>query len=378
MSDCFHVATRKGLFTVSRSASGWKITQLDFAGENASMVLHDHRDGHLYVALNHGHFGTKLHRSADNGATWEECAVPVYPEYTEADAARQAEAGEFGARRDFSKLHEIWELTPGGADQPGLLWAGTIPGGLFRSSDAGESWTLVTSLWDREDRWQWFGGGKDSPGIHSITVHPQDSQRLMVAISCGGAWLTMDGGESWEPRSTGMRSDYLPPEEAGNHNAQDPHRMVQCPASPDSLWIQHHNGIFRTTDGGAHWHEIENVKPSVFGFAVAVHPEDPDTAWFVPGVKDECRIPVDGRLAVNRTRDGGKNFEALTGGLPERHCYDLVYRHGLDVDRTGDRLIMGSTTGSVWVSENSGADWQCVSTHLPPVHCVRFAHLTHS
>lgn len=373
MSNRFYAATRKGLFTFEKGGSGWDISQTSFLGENTSMFLDDPRDGTRYVALAHGHFGVKLHRSSDNGASWDEVGVPSYPALTDEDLKKQAEAGEIGARRDFSKLHEIWELTPSGADQPGVLWAGTIPGGLFKSTDRGETWELITSLWERDERWQWFGGGKDSPGIHSIVVHPQNSQHLTIGISCGGAWVSEDGGTSWEIRSEGMRAEYLPPEEAGNPNAQDPHRLVQCRSNPDALWVQHHNGIFRSTNGGVLWTEIENVSPSVFGFAVVVHPDDPDTAWFVPGVKDECRIPVDGKLVVNRTRDGGQTFESLTAGLPQKNCYDLVYRHGLDIDGTGDRLVMGSTTGSVWVSENGGDTWDCVTNHLPPIHAIRFA-----
>ena len=71
------------------------------------------------------------------------------------------------------------------------------------------------------------------------------------------------------------------------------------------------------------------MKPSAFGFAVAVHPDRPETAWFVPGVSDEKRYPVDGRVVVNRTTDGGKTFETLTDGLPQSHAYDLVFRHAL-------------------------------------------------
>lgn len=373
MSDRVYVATHKGVFTIDRSDSGWNISQVNFLGENATMLLHDPRDGTLYVALALGHFGVKLHRSSDQGESWEECAVPVYPKFTEADKQKQAETPEMGARRDFSKLHEIWELTPGGPDQPGFLWAGTIPGGLFRSTDRGSSWELVCSMWDREERWQWFGGGKDSPGIHSVAVHPNNSQHVTLAISCGGAWVSDDGGEIWNCRSDGMRCEYLPPDEAGNPNAQDPHRLVQCRSNPESLWVQHHNGIFRSTNGGEFWHEIENVQPSVFGFAVVVHPDDPNTAWFVPGVKDECRVPVDGKLVVTRTRDGGQSFKSLDKGLPDDHCYDIVFRHGLDIDTTGNQLAMGSTTGSLWVSENGGDSWDGISTHLPPIHCVRFA-----
>ncbi len=373
MSDRLHVATRKGFFTVDRLAAGWCIMRADFLGQNSNMCLHDARDGMLYVALDHGHFGVKLQRSADGGQHWEECGVPSYPPFTDQDRARQAEAGEYGARRDFSKLAEIWELTTGGTDEPGCLWAGTIPGGLFRSTDRGDSWQLVSALWDRDDRWQWFGGGKDHPGIHSVAVHPSRSQQITVAISCGGVWVSEDGGTTWLSRTQGMRAEYMPPEQAYEPNAQDPHRLVQSPSDPNTLWVQHHNGIFRSADGGRQWQELEHVAPSAFGFAVAVHPQDPDTAWFVPGVKDECRIPVDGRLVVTRTRDGGRSFEQLDQGLPSEHCYDIVFRHALDVDRSGDRLAMGSSTGSLWISEDGGTSWTNISTFLPQIYCVRFA-----
>ena len=112
---------------------------------------------------------------------------------------------------------------------------------------------------------------------------------------------------------------------------QDPHLLVQCAKAPDTLWAQHHNGIFLSRDGGVSWREIEG-SPSSFGFAVAVHPADPDSAWFVPAVKDECRVPVGGRVVVSRTRDGGATFEELRQGLPQENAYDLVFRHALDVD----------------------------------------------
>ena len=169
-----------------------------------------------------------------------------------------------------------------------------------------------------------------------------------------------------------MWAAYMPPERKHDPHIQDPHRIVQCGSSPDTFWAQHHNGVFRTSDGATTWHEVPDVPPSTFGFAVAVHPEFPDTAWFVPGIDDEHRIPVEGRLVVTRTRDGGKTFDVLTEGLPQGLAYDLTFRHALDVDETGDRLVFGSTTGGLWVSENGGDSWTCVSTHLPPVYCTRF------
>jgi photosystem II stability/assembly factor-like uncharacterized protein len=185
-------------------------------------------------------------------------------------------------------------------------------------------------------------------------------------------WRTEDGGDTWALSAEGMFAEYMPPQRRHDQNVQDPHRIVQCAGSPDVFWCQHHNGVFRSTDGARTWVEVASVTPSVFGFAAAVHPADPDTAWFVPAVKDECRIPVDGKVVVARTRDGGRTFEALRSGLPQDHAYDLVYRHAFDIDDSGTRLAMGSTTGSVWLSEDRGDRWQAVAPHLPPVYCVRF------
>jgi len=370
MSDRIMVATRKGLFTVERNGGqggAWRVTTADFLGDNVSIALADPRDGTRYAALDHGHFGVKLHR-ARNGDDWEECVAPAYPPKPEAEVDQDP----WGKEIPWSTVR-IWALEPGGGDDPGLMWCGTLPGGLFRSTDGGTSWELVRTLWDHPLRKKWFGGGADLPGLHSICVDPRDSRCLRVGVSCGGVWQSDDGGESWNCRAEGMRAAYMPPEGQYDPNIQDPHRLVQCRDAPEALWVQHHNGIFRSTDGSESWTEIEDARPSNFGFAVAVHPSEPDTAWFVPGIKDELRIPVDGKLVVTRTRDGGQTFDILDNGLPREHAYDIVFRHALDIDASGDRLAFGSTTGGLWVTEDQGDTWQCVSHSLPPVYSVRFA-----
>jgi hypothetical protein len=356
MSDRLFAATRKGLFEFRRNGRDrWSVARTSFLGSPVSMVLPDPRDGALYAALDLGHFGVKLHRSEDGGASWTEVAAPSY-------AGVDTDAAEPPA------LKLVWTLETGGADEPGTLWAGTIPGGLFRSRDRGGSWSLVRSLWDDPRRAQWFGGGYDKPGIHSVLVDPRDSRRIAVAVSCGGVWETRDGGGTWSLGGRGLRAAYMPPEQAGTPEPQDPHRMVRCAAAPDSFWIQHHNGVFRADGGIGEWTELSQS----FGFAAAVHPQRPGTAWFAPAVKDEFRYPADGRVAVLRTTDGGQSFDTLSEGLPQSHAYDLVYRHGLEVDPTGERLAMGSTTGGLWTSEDAGDRWTDVGARLPPVYAVRF------
>lgn len=366
MSDTLLVSTRKGLFTVARNGAGWEITRGDFLGDNVTLTLTDPRDGRIYAALDHGHFGVKLHRSTTTG--WEEIPTPAYPPKPEGH-----EENDMWGRPIQWSTARVWALAAGGADEPRTLWCGTLPGGLFKSTDHGQSWDMVRSLWDHPKRRQWMGGGADLPGIHSIVVDPRNSRHVTIAVSTGGLWFTEDGGTSWTQRGEGMRADHVPPELTNDPIAQDVHCLVQCKAAPSRMWVQHHNGIFVSSDEGRNFTEIKDVQPSVFGFPVVVHPKDPDTAWFVPEIKDEKRIPVDGKLAVTRTRDGGKSFETLTQGLPQTHAYDVVYRHALALDDHGDRLAFGSTTGGLWVSENQGDSWSCITHTLPPVYAVRFS-----
>ena len=362
MSERAYLSTRKGLFELNRDAAGWRIGERHFLGEPVSMALHDERDGSLYAALNLGHFGVKLHRRDPGSASWTEIAAPAYPLKPE-DSSDTVEW----------KNKLIWSLEAGGPDQPGVLWAGTLPGGLFKSRDRGASWELVRSLWEVPQRAEWFGGGYDVPGIHSICVDPRNSDHVLVAVSCGGVWRTEDGGASWTVSATGMRADYMPPELNENEAVQDPHRVVRSHSDPDLLWCQHHNGMWRSADGGRRWEEITGVPVSNFGFAVAVHPQDGKTAWFAPAEADQRRIPVGTALALTRTRDGGRTFTELREGLPQEGCYDLVYRHGLAVSGDGRQLLMASTTGGVWLSEDGGDSWQTVSTTMPPVYAVSFA-----
>ena len=366
MTDTLLVSTRKGLFTVARTSKQWEIAKADFLGDNVTLTLTDPRDGRTYAALDHGHFGVKLHRSTQSG--WEEIATPAYPPKPEG-----LEENDMWGRPLAWSTARIWALQAGGADEPGVLWCGTLPGGLFRSSDHGASWQMVRSLWDHPKRKMWMGGGADLPGIHSILVDPRNSKRIAIAVSTGGIWFTEDSGASWTQRGEGMRADHVPPELTHDPIAQDVHCLVQCPASPNRMWVQHHNGIFISSDEGRTFGEIKDVNPSVFGFPVVVHPREPDTAWFVPEIKDEKRIPVGGKLVVTRTRDGAKSFEVLSKGLPQSHAYDVVYRHALALDETGDRLAFGSTTGGLWVSEDQGDSWTGVTHTLPPVYAVRFA-----
>ncbi|GAB3757003.1 exo-alpha-sialidase [Ramlibacter monticola] len=356
------VATRKGLFTVRRGGADWQLGQAQFPGEPVTQVLADAADGTRYAALRLGHFGVKLKRSTDGGASWHDAAAPAFPP--------KPTEGPLKDDPTPWTVDLVWSLEAGGA----RLWAGAMPAGLFVSDDRGESWTLVESLWNRPERREWFGGGYDHAGIHSIAVDPRDPAHVTLAISCGGVWQTRDGGATWANTSDGFDAGaYMPPERRFDGNIQDVHRIAACTAQPDVLWAQHHSGIYRSTNGGHSWQPLGTPAPSAFGFVVAAHPRDAQRAWFVPAHSDQQRMPVDGRMVVNETRDGGAGFRTHGAGLPERDAYHLVYRHALACADDGETLAMGSTTGGLWVSGDGGAHWQCVSRDLPPIASVRFA-----
>jgi photosystem II stability/assembly factor-like uncharacterized protein len=366
-SDTLVLGTRKGLLVLERNGGGWKTVRHAHPGQPVAYAAADARTGSLWACLDHGHWGQKLQRSGDMGDTWEEVPAPKYPEG--AEIMKGFPGGE--QHRKQATLRYLWVFAPGGTDQPGRIYLGTEPGALFRSDDNGESFALVDGLWNHPSRLtSWFGGGRDTPGIHSIMVDPRDSRRLLVGISCAGVFETVDDGATWTPRNQGLKAEFLPDPDA--EVGHDPHFATWCPIAPDVLWQQNHCGVFRSTDGARSWRKIsQEGGPAHFGFPIAADPVNPSTAWVVPATSDEVRTAVNGALCVSRTDDGGETWTAFRAGLPQEGCYDVAFRHALDV--SGTRLAFGTTTGNVYLSDDRAESWQCLGNDFPPVYSVRFA-----
>ncbi len=357
------LGTRKGLLVLDRNGRDWKVTHSQYHGIPFSYAMVDHRTGTLWACADHGHWGQKLYRSDDGGATLAEVEAPKYPE-----GAVYYDIWADGAEKPAAVTY-LWTIMPGGDDQPGTLYAGTEPGGIFRSDDDGQTWHLLEGLWEHASRQKnWFGGGRDQAGSCSILIDPRNSNYLFVGVSVGGVYASVDGGETWEGRNKGLRADFLPDPYA--EYGHDPHCIVAAPGNPDVLWQQNHCGVFRSVDAGRSWTDVSSG-PVKFGFPIVVDENDPDTAWVVPGISDEMRMAVDGALFVGRTEDGGKTWQHLRSGLPQSNCYDIVFRHALDLD--GEQMIFGSTCGNLFYSANRGDQWACVGNYLPPIYSARFA-----
>lgn len=375
MNEHLLIGTRKGLAVFTKTNGAWSFKAMHLPGVPVSYAMADSRNGTWWACLDHGHWGQKLSRSRDQGATWEDVTSPKYPE----DATilgNDAAFEEMSNPESKPKRVEIpatlklqWTLVEGGHDRPGTLYMGTEPGGLFVTRDDGDTWELVRGLWDHPSRLtQWFGGGRDNAGIHSILVDPQDSDHIFVGISCAGVFETRDGGDNWEPRNKGLNATFLPdPSVDVGHDA---HCLHWSPADTSVIWQQNHCGVYVSRDGAANWQDVSQKDgPVNFGFPIVTDPDNPARAWVVPANSDGDRSAHEQHVKVARTDDHGATWTVLTEGLP-RPAWDLVYRHALDISQS--TLAFGSTTGSLYLSENGGDNWQELSAHLPPVYSVRF------
>ncbi len=352
------VGTTKGafLFSAGGDRERFTVSGPHFPGQAVYALAFDGRGGRRRVlaATTSPHWGAVVRHSDDLGRTWTDPA--------EGNVRFPPDTG--------AALRNVWQLTPAGADQPDLVWAGVEPAALFRSDDGGESFALVRGLWEHPHRPRWEPGG-GGLCLHTVVPHP-DPDRLLVAISTGGVYVTEDGGATWSARNHGIRVRFLP--DPYPEFGQCVHKVASAPGRPDRLFLQHHWGLYLSEDGGLAWRDVGAGVPSDFGFPVVVHPRDPATAYVVPLVSDQFRVTPDDRMRVYRTRDAGASWEPLADGLPQHGAYLTVLRDALATDQLDPAgLYVGTRTGQLFASADEGEHWRLAAGWLPPVLCVKTA-----
>ena len=353
------VGTMKGSFVMRSSGARtkWEVGGPYFPGHANYALAYDGRNGTptIYAGGFSYHWGPYISASADFGATWskhDERPIRM-PEGTE------------------SKLEKIWQIQPAGKNQPGVIYAGVEPAALFESRDHGVTWTLNQGLWNHPHRPQWQPGG-GGLCLHTILPDATRAERMWIAISTGGVYRTDDGGASWQVSNSGVRAQFLPDQHP--EFGQCVHKVVSHPTRPERLFLQNHWGLYRSENGARSWQDIANGVPSDFGFAMAMHPHDPDTVYIVPLESDEFRVTPQGRMRVYRTRDGGGSWEALTRGLPQKDAMETVLRDAMDVDEMNPAgVYFGTRSGRLYGSPNGGSSWNLIHGGLPPIVCVKAA-----
>jgi len=348
------VGTRKGAFLLSSDARrrSWRVDGPHFPGRNVHHFTLDPRDSEtLFATIYTEWWGSDVQRSRNWGRTWQGARGGVrYP------------------KNSGLSVKCVWHVRPGRHAEPGVVYCGVDPAGLFRSEDGGITWDEMRGLNRHASRKRWTPG---AGGLiaHTILLDPSDPRRMYVAISAAGVFRSDDSGRTWQPRNRGTRADFLPKKlpEVG----QCVHRLSLAPGVPGLLYQQNHCGVYRSDTAGDSWTDISRGLPSRFGFPIAVHPRDPKTLWVLPLISDQMRTTPGGCLAVYRSTTGGRSWRKQTRGLPTRNAHAIVLRAAMSTDSCDPAgVYVGTQGGQLFGSRDEGRSWSVIAGFLPPILSV--------
>jgi hypothetical protein len=311
-------------------------------------MSYDPTTGTIHAGGGDNWYGPAVWTSPDLGRTW----------------THSSEGITYGD--DGPKISKVWHVTAA----HGSLFAGVDPAGLFRSDDGGARWSQVTGLRAHPSYPSW-APGNGGLCLHSIVAHPEDPRQMWVGISAVGVFYTNDGGVTWESRNAGLRNTFVP--EPLPETGYCVHKVVIAPDHPTHLYMQAHEGVYRTANSGARWQEITAGLPSDFGFPMAVHPRNHETIYTIP-LRGNGRVMPEGQAAVWRSVDAGDTWRKLTSGLPEEHAYLGVLRDGMAVDTLPQAgVYFGTTSGELFGSADEGESWASLAARLPSIWSVETA-----
>src|SRR5690606_24820429 len=330
-------------------------------------------------------FGQVIQRSDDGGKTWFQPGTPAGEPTQTPEGMPIGESNKFvydtspetgkpltthqwydGTQHSWD-FKRVWHLEPS-LNDPDTVYAGVEDAALFKSTDGGQTWEELPGLRGHVSGPQWQPGA-GGMCLHTILLDPANPQRIFIAISAAGAFRTDDGGKTWKPINRGLQSEYIPDPHADVGHCV--HRIAFHRSNANVLFMQKHWDVMRSDDAGESWREVSGNLPSDFGFVVDVHAHEPETIYVIPIKSDSEHYPPDGKLRVYRSRAGGNEWEALTNGLPQSHCYVNVLRDAMAVDTLDPcGIYFGTTGGQVYGSPDGGDTWMPLVRDLPAVLSV--------
>lgn len=325
-SDEILVGTKEGVVFIQREASQWQVVHQALTDKHIHAIMVERVSGTIFA----GATEDGVHASEDGGRTWK--------------------------RRD-SGLSQPDVYSLASAQLPGgvRIFAGTQPAHLFSSDDLGHHWTELPALRSVDTSQWFFPGPPHIAHTKHINFHPNDPNTLFIGIEVGGLQKSVDGGQTFQTIS-GMDPDV--------------HRTVFNPLNPNRIYITGGDGIYVTSDGGESWEHWTTVDHEIGGYPdfLVVHPRQPDLVFVAaahhgPGSWRESRYAG---TRISRSIDGGKTWEPLHNGLPDR-LQTAVEAMCLEDWGESCSIFAATATGEIWASEDGGDRWSEIITGLAPI-----------
>jgi len=314
----------KALCKVSQVANEWVLHEKTTPYRFRCLAVDPTRDGRLYG----GSFDNGLWISDDEGDTW-------YP------------AGE-GITHD--RVLSVAVSSSERVNDQAVIWAGTEPSHLYRSTDGGKTWTDCTGLQSLASKPEWsFPPRPHTHHVRWIQPDIHDQNRIFVGIELGGVMQSNDHGQTWEDRKPGSQYDC--------------HTLTMTGTAKKRIYEAAGGGFAESRDGGQTWQTFnDGLDPYSYLVGIAVDSGDSDTVIVSAAKSARTAYVPDRAHTVLMRRVNNKPWEIITTGLPDP---DGASVFSLLADSKQQGVFYAVNNIGVYKSKDSGETWQRIPLQWP-------------
>ena len=323
------VGTREGAVTIERETgnSDWRITNRAIADKHISAIMTEPESGLTFA----GAFLGGVQVSADGGKSWE-------------------------ARNNGMTQNNVYSLAAQRIGGHVRVFAGTEPAHLFVSDDLGLNWSELSNLRSVPSVPKWsFPAPPHIGHVKHINFDPDNPNTIYASIEVGGLLRSTDGGEHWE-------------EFADLY--EDVHRLMIHPTNAKFLYAVTGRGLYASSEAGKSWQQWTRREDEIGGYpdGFVFRPSDPKL-MFMTAAQDApgtWRTSHFAGARISRSKDGGRSWEILKNGLPDR-LQASIEAFCLEEAGNSTAIYAATTAGEIISSNDLGDSWQVIVKGLPPI-----------
>ena len=265
---------------------------------------------------------------------------------------QRAGHNEWSCVNEAAVAEEVWSL---GADPqvPGLLYLSVSPAMLHRSTDGGRTWEACESVRriPGYDAWT-FPPPPHIPHVRSIAADPQEPGAVFIGVEEGGVYRSADGGRSWQGLNEGLNWDI--------------HTVVP-PRQGSRVFATTGYGFHRSDDAGGTWRLMLEGLDRAYTVPLIASVESEDVLYTVAAATPPGRWGTNAtaNAALYRSTDAGDHWHQLQEGLPPR--FDAMVR---SIVQGEDGTLFTAAEGAIYASADGGDTWTVATSGLPAVRAL--------